>query len=326
MATINTDFINKVLQLTNEFRAQNGVPALKLNNELNAAAYGHSADMANQDYFDHTGKDGSKPWDRAKVVGYQARSMGENIAAGYTTPEDVVTGWENSPGHRANMLNASYTELGVGYYYLANDTGSVNYNSYWTQLFGSGDTDPSSNIPASYLSSLPASSPSPSPLPSPTSSRDNLTGSTAGKLFTGTAGNDQISGTNGNDTLTGGAGNDTLTGGAGSDSFLFASGRSFNKADLGLDRITDFVSGTDKIVLSKTTFGKISAASIGIVNRDGLAAKSEKQIVYSRGSGRLFYNPNGSADGFGKGGAFAIITSDGSTPAALKTADFQFVP
>ncbi|UBF24763.1 CAP domain-containing protein [Kovacikia minuta CCNUW1] len=73
---------------------------------------------------------------------------GENIAAGYSTPEQVVQGWINSPGHRANLLNPSYTELGIGYYYLANDTGSVNYKSYWTQDFGSGDRNPSSNLPA----------------------------------------------------------------------------------------------------------------------------------------------------------------------------------
>lgn len=73
--------------------------------------------------------------------------MGENIAAGYSTPEAVVEGWKNSSGHRANLLNPNFTELGVGYYYLANDTGSVNYNRYWTQVFGSGDLNPATNLP-----------------------------------------------------------------------------------------------------------------------------------------------------------------------------------
>jgi hypothetical protein len=335
MATINTDFINQVLQLTNEFRAQNGVPALKLNQELNAAAYGHSADMANQDYFDHTGKDGSKPWDRAKAVGYEARTMGENIAAGYVTPEDVVIGWENSPGHRANMLNANYTELGVGYYYLANDTGSVNYNAYWTQLFGSGDLNPNSNIPASYLtassapsSTSPSASPTSSPISSPSNGNDDLIGGATGEQLTGGVGNDSIYGNDGDDILSGGAGNDTLSGGAGNDSFVFASDRRFNINDFGLDQITDFERGNDKIVLDRTSFGKISAGSIGFVNRDGLAAKSSKQIVYSRGSGRLFYNSNGAANGFGKGGAFAVIDSDNNAATAapiLRASDFQFV-
>jgi len=161
-------FENEVLQLTNQFRSENGRSPLKLNVELNATAYGHSQDMAQQDYFSHTGKDGSLPWDRAKEVGYEARAMGENIAAGQRTPQEVVQGWINSPGHRANLLNANYTELGVGYYYLANDTGSVNYNRYWTQVFGSGDTNPSSNLPSPSPS--PSPTPAPSPTPSPTSS------------------------------------------------------------------------------------------------------------------------------------------------------------
>jgi hypothetical protein len=161
-------FETEVLQLTNQFRSENGRSPLKLNAELNATAYGHSKDMAQQDYFSHTGKDGSRPWDRAKRIGYEARAMGENIAAGQSTPQQVVQGWINSPGHRANLLNASYTELGVGYYYQANDTGSVNYNRYWTQMFGSGDTNPSTNLPSPSPSPNPSPSPSPTPSPTPT--------------------------------------------------------------------------------------------------------------------------------------------------------------
>ncbi len=143
----DSDFVQRVLDLTNQFRAQNGVAPLSLNPELNAAALNHSTDMALQDYFSHTGKDGSSPGDRMNQVGYASYGWGENIAAGYTTPEQVVQGWINSPGHRANMLNPSYTELGVGYYHFANDTGSVNYTNYWTQDFGSGDINPATNIP-----------------------------------------------------------------------------------------------------------------------------------------------------------------------------------
>jgi len=146
--TGTADFVQQVLNLTNQFRAQNGLAPLRLNAELNAAALAHSKDMALKDYFSHTGKNGSSPGDRLKAVGYESQAWGENIAAGYSTPEQVVQGWINSPGHRANLLNRSYTELGVGYYNLANDTGSVNYNNYWTQDFGSGDRNPSSNVPA----------------------------------------------------------------------------------------------------------------------------------------------------------------------------------
>ncbi len=144
----SSDFVQRVLDLTNQFRSQNGVAPLQLNQELNAAALNHSTDMALQDYFSHTGKDGSSAGDRMSQVGYTSYAWGENIAAGYTTPEQVVQGWINSPGHRANMLNPSFTELGVGYYNLANDTGSVNYKNYWTQDFGSGDTNPATNLSA----------------------------------------------------------------------------------------------------------------------------------------------------------------------------------
>jgi uncharacterized protein YkwD len=146
--TPGSNFVQRVLELTNQFRAQNGVAPLRLNAELNAASLNHSKNMALQDFFSHTGKDGSSAGDRMRQVGYTSNAWGENIAAGYATPEQVVQGWINSPGHRANMLNPSFTELGVGYYYLASDTGSVNYNSYWTQNFGSGDTNPATNIPA----------------------------------------------------------------------------------------------------------------------------------------------------------------------------------
>ncbi|MDJ0690009.1 MAG: CAP domain-containing protein [Xenococcaceae cyanobacterium MO_188.B32] len=69
-------------------------------------------------------------------TGYQYSTAAENIAAGYQTPEAVVEAWMGSAGHRANILNPDLTEIGVGYEYLANDTGSVNYNSYWTTTFG----------------------------------------------------------------------------------------------------------------------------------------------------------------------------------------------
>jgi uncharacterized protein YkwD len=143
-----SDFVQRVLDLTNQFRAQNGVAPLQLNVELNAAALNHSTDMALRDYFSHTGSDGSSAGDRMRQAGYVSNAWGENIAAGYATPEQVVQGWINSPGHRANMLNPSYTELGVGYYQLTNDTGNVNYTNYWTQDFGSGDTNPATNLPA----------------------------------------------------------------------------------------------------------------------------------------------------------------------------------
>lgn len=129
-------FTSEVLRLTNLFRQQNGLQPLTLNSKLTAAAQTHSQNMGNLDFFSHTGADGSSSSQRVSASGYTWSAAGENIAAGYTTPDAVVNGWINSPGHRANILNANYRDIGIGYFYLAKDTGNVNWQSYWTQKFG----------------------------------------------------------------------------------------------------------------------------------------------------------------------------------------------
>lgn len=106
-----------------------------MDSRLVNAAMEHSADMATNDFFSHTGSDDSEPWDRMVAAGYSYSWAGENIAAGYQTPEAVVGGWMNSPDHRANILNCAFTETGVGYIYLAEDQGQVNYRHYWTHVF-----------------------------------------------------------------------------------------------------------------------------------------------------------------------------------------------
>ena len=126
----------EVVQLVNAERAKVGCPPVTMNDQLNAAAYNHSQDMAHNDYFSHTSLDGSRFTDRLKAEGYNYATGGENIAAGYSSPQGVMAGWMGSSGHRANILNCGYQEIGVGYYYLANDTGSINYRHYWTQDFG----------------------------------------------------------------------------------------------------------------------------------------------------------------------------------------------
>lgn len=140
------DFVQRVLDLTNQYRAANGIAPLQLNLELNAAALSHSQDMALQDYISHNGLNGSTMSSRMNQVGYISYYYGENVAAGDTTPEEVVQGWISSPEHRANLLNSAFTEVGIGYYYLASDTGINNYYSYWTQDFGSGDLNPASYV------------------------------------------------------------------------------------------------------------------------------------------------------------------------------------
>lgn len=129
--------MRSVLKLTNRFRVANGLEKLRANRRLQAAALGHSRAMAEQDFYSHTGVDGSTPGERAERSGYVWQAVGENIAAGFTTAKDVVKGWIDSPGHRANILNPAYRELGVGYVRRMPDPGSVTYGTYWTQLFGS---------------------------------------------------------------------------------------------------------------------------------------------------------------------------------------------
>jgi uncharacterized protein YkwD len=127
--------IEQILALVNAERAAAGCSALTLNSKLTQAAYLHAQDMLQNDFFSHTGSNGSSVGTRVTAQGYTWRRVGENIAAGYNSPESVMEGWMTSDGHRANILNCNYTELGVGYIYDANDGGSVDYNHYWVQVF-----------------------------------------------------------------------------------------------------------------------------------------------------------------------------------------------
>jgi uncharacterized protein YkwD len=128
--TQTVDLLRKVWDLTNNERRHNNLPDLTFNWQLAWAAMKHSENMANQDFFDHRNLE-----NRVKSEGYQGMA-GENIYAGGSTPEEAMNSWMNSPGHRNNILNPQYREIGVGYCFLANDQGSVNYHYYWTQVFG----------------------------------------------------------------------------------------------------------------------------------------------------------------------------------------------
>ncbi|MDT0611901.1 CAP domain-containing protein [Streptomyces lancefieldiae] len=121
---------SEVVDLTNRERSRAGLPALGVDARLTRAAQAHSADMVARDFYSHTDPDGGKPRDRAAAAGATRRTVGENIACGQRSPADVVEGWMNSPGHRANILKADFTHIGVG---LA---GGGRAGTYWTQLFG----------------------------------------------------------------------------------------------------------------------------------------------------------------------------------------------
>jgi uncharacterized protein YkwD len=120
---------DEVAALTNAERAVAGCDTLRVDERLRTAARAHSQDMAQHDYLDHTGLDGSSPSDRAGRAGYPG-GVGENIAVGYRTPQDVMQGWMDSDGHRDNVLNCDYAAIGVG---LAFDAGG---RPYWTQDLG----------------------------------------------------------------------------------------------------------------------------------------------------------------------------------------------
>jgi uncharacterized protein YkwD len=127
-----SSFETKILTLVNQERAAQNLYSLSWDTELHDAAHSHSVDMATNNYFSHTSQDGRTFSDRIAAAGYEYNTAGENIAAGYSTPEAAMNGWMNSDGHKANILNSSYCDLGVGYAY---DSGST-YGHYWTQDFG----------------------------------------------------------------------------------------------------------------------------------------------------------------------------------------------
>jgi hypothetical protein len=130
------DFASRVVVLVNEERAAAGLKPLTMDSRLASAAQAHSQAMADADEMLHQVA-GELPLcasgpDRYDSVGYPWYVCGENIAAGYLTPESVMQGWMASAGHRANILSPNYRHIGVGYVYAAR----TSYGTWWTQDFG----------------------------------------------------------------------------------------------------------------------------------------------------------------------------------------------
>ena len=119
-------FEQEVIRLVNEQRVKNGLNPLTENWELSRVARYKSQDMVDNRYFSHTSPTYGSPFQMIRAFGISFRQAGENIAYGQRTPQAVVNAWMNSSGHRANILNASYTQIGVGY---------VAAGNYWTQMF-----------------------------------------------------------------------------------------------------------------------------------------------------------------------------------------------
>ena len=110
--------------LVNDHRAAVGCQPLTWISEMARVAQEHSEDMARRNFFDHTNPDGLTPFDRMERAGLTATRAAENIAWGYASPQDVLQGWLDSPGHRANIENCQLTEHGLGL-----------YQTRWTHLF-----------------------------------------------------------------------------------------------------------------------------------------------------------------------------------------------
>lgn len=120
-------FLQEVVRLVNEERAKEGLSALTVDENVQAAAMVRAAEC--EQSFSHTRPDGSSFTTALKEQNVTYRSAGENIAWGQRTPEEVMNAWMNSSGHRANIMNPNYTTIGAGYYENANGIG------YWCQLF-----------------------------------------------------------------------------------------------------------------------------------------------------------------------------------------------
>lgn len=166
----------QVFDLMNQQRAANGLPALQIDWRLVQAARDHNAAMISSGVFSHQAP-GELPLcasgannDRYEAVGYGWQACGENIAAGQTSPQQVMNDWMNSSGHRANILNASFRDFGVGY------TTGGSYGYYWTQDFGtsSGATVPTATRSSATATrtptrtATPVAQPSRTPTPAPT--------------------------------------------------------------------------------------------------------------------------------------------------------------
>ncbi|MCA9318822.1 hypothetical protein KDA06_04235 [Candidatus Saccharibacteria bacterium] len=149
--------IGGLLASTNSERASNGYSSLQLNTQLNAAATAKARDMAINDYWAHVSPTGITPWYWFSNAGYSYATAGENLAYGFTTSGETITGWMNSPGHRANILNANFQEVGFGIYNAENYQGS-GPQTIVVAMYAQ---------PAVPVATTPAPTPAPAPSPTP---------------------------------------------------------------------------------------------------------------------------------------------------------------
>jgi len=149
------DYVVELLRLINAERRHRGIPPLRLSQPLNQAAQQHAEDMAFNDFFSHLGSDGTTLRSRLAAAGYESSEVAENIAAGRASPRETVQQWLNSPGHRANLLNPEFTEVGFGY----SNSPLGRFVFYWTQVLGR----PAATASQSFSTTEPAAAPSEAP-------------------------------------------------------------------------------------------------------------------------------------------------------------------
>lgn len=131
MAQANASYPQQVVGLVNRVRSRSGLAPLQLNAQLTQAATAHAQDMAQHNFVGHTGSNGSSMQERVDATGYSWGALGENVAAGQATPQEVMRSWMGSEGHRQNILNPDFTEIGVAY--QENPSAEMTY--YWVQVF-----------------------------------------------------------------------------------------------------------------------------------------------------------------------------------------------
>jgi uncharacterized protein YkwD len=123
----------KARELINSYRKQKGLRPLRLQPALTEAARMHSRDLAKWDRISHFGSDGSNPWDRVKIAGYNAKLAAENVGTGQASIEEVVKGWQASPGHNKNLLLTEAEHMGIA---LIQDP-KTEFKTFWTLVIGS---------------------------------------------------------------------------------------------------------------------------------------------------------------------------------------------
>ncbi len=135
-----------LIDYSNAERVSRSVPHLSTNEDLAAAASAKAHDMAERGYFSHNTPEGESPWKWVREEGYSFTRVGENIAVGYANEYKVIEGWLNSPGHRENLLNEKFTDIGIG---IALGTYKGREATYVVQFFGS-----STRVPEEIRTSL----------------------------------------------------------------------------------------------------------------------------------------------------------------------------